>query len=196
MTKKFFKIQLQLTNFLQRFYLFIESPYYYICVIIFITFCISLFALSRELSGGFRVMTAKSNSMIPAITMGDLTVVQDRNNWYEKGDIVTFYAQKFDGSEEIVTHRIYAVSGNVYITKGDNNVAIDETKLKPRFIIGKVITVVPFIGHVVVFLKSILGQLVCIIFPGVSFAVIEIIRIMTYLKIRYQDSLGEVNIHE
>ncbi|MCR4330125.1 MAG: signal peptidase I [Candidatus Roizmanbacteria bacterium] len=175
---------------------FIDSPYYYFVVLLFIVFCFSLFIFSRELPGGLRIMTAKSDSMIPAITKGDLMVVKDEYNWYEKGDIVTFYAQKPDGTEEIVTHRIYSVSGNVYITKGDHNEAIDEQKLRPRLIIGKVITVIRSVGHIVVFLKSPMGQLLSIVFPGLFFSSIEVLRIIAYFRQRTKDYTIEITDYD
>lgn len=186
MTKKFFKIPLLQTNVTTRLFVLIENPIYYFCVILFITFCFGLFIFSRELPGGLRIMTAKSNSMSPAITKGDLMVIKNANNWYEKGDIVSFYAQKPDGTEEIVTHRIYAVSGNVYITKGDHNDAIDEQKLRPRLVIGKVSAVIRNVGYIAMFFKGSLGQFVCVIIPGVLFISIEIFRIFKYFKERFQ----------
>jgi len=103
--------------------------------------------------------------MSPTFKRGDLAVVEKYGmNTYQVGDIVSFY-RKVNGSPAVITHRIHAIGGNVYITKGDNNAFADREVLLPRLIIGKVIMIVPYLGHWVILLKSIAGRLIFIIFP-------------------------------
>ena len=181
MMKKFFKTRLLHNRYTPHLLAYIESPVYYYSVVLYILFCFSLFIVSRELPGGLRFLTAQSNSMSPAISQGDLMLVKHVAGGYDKGDIASFYSQRPNGEEEIVTHRIFAVSGNVYLTKGDHNEAIDEQKLRPRFTIGKVVAVIPNTGYIITFLKSQLGQLVCVILPGALFISLEIFRLSIYL---------------
>ena len=85
-------------------------------------------------------------------------------NSYRPGDIISFYAQ-YNGAQEIITHRIERLGGNVYITKGDNNNTIDSVPVVPRLIIGKVVAIIPYIGYWVMAVNSIAGKVFFIILP-------------------------------
>lgn len=129
---------------------------------------------------GLLYLTTESRSMAPAITPRDLTVVQEGYmNGYEKGDIISFYALIGD-EPTIVTHRIHGLGGNVYITKGDANAAVDEQVLEPRLIIGKVVAVIPEVGSYVRFIKSDIGALLFIILPAMYIIGVEIWRIRRF----------------
>ena len=84
---------------------------------------------------------------------------------------------KINNKEEIVTHRIYRIGGNVYLTKGDNNAAIDEYKILPRLIIGQVVAIIPNLGYIFSFAKSPIGVILVIIFPAVCFILCEVVKI-------------------
>lgn len=114
----------------------------------------------------FRFMTSTTYSMSPSITPDHLTVVRElyMNN-YAVGDIITFYNFS-KGKESIVTHRIDSLGGNVYITKGDANNAVDSQIVRPRLIIGKVVMIIPKIGTYVKFLKSNIGTIILVIIPA------------------------------
>ena len=117
------------------------------------------------LFGEFRIFTNISESMHPTIVLGDLTVVKKNYmNSYRPGDIISFYAQ-YNGAQEIITHRIERLGGNVYITKGDNNNTIDSVPVVPRLIIGKVVAIIPYIGYWVMAVNSIAGKVFFIILP-------------------------------
>ncbi len=116
--------------------------------------------------------------MEPTIQRGDLAVVMQKDmNTYKVGDIVTYHA-KINGTAQIVTHRIHAIGGNVYITKGDNNLFPDKQVLRPRLIIGSVVTIIPQLGNWVMFLKSIFGRLVFIVIPMILIVVTELIELL------------------
>ena len=125
---------------------------------------------------GLLYLTTESRSMAPTITPRDLTVVHERSmNGYREGDIVSFHALINDEAR-IVTHRIHRLGGNVYITKGDANAAVDEQVLEPRLIIGKVVAVIPEVGSYVRFIKSDIGALLFIILPAMYIIGVEMWR--------------------
>ncbi len=155
-----------------------QSPWYivFICVF-FVNAMLSTF-FSIGILGSFHFYTNISSSMDPTIKRGDLAIVLSKNmNTYKVGDIVTYHAE-IDGRDEIVTHRIHAIGGNVYITKGDNNRYPDDTVLRPRLIIGSVISVIPQLGFWVMFLKSLFGRLLFIVIPMIVIIVTELIEIL------------------
>jgi len=118
--------------------------------------------------------------MNPSINTGNITIVKKMDG-YEVGDIVSYYA-KINEKEEIITHRITQIGGNVYVTKGDNNLAIDPPIILPRLIIGKVVLIIPYLGYIVSFAKSAFGLWLTIIIPAALIILIELFKIDKILK--------------
>ena len=150
--------------------------YYFLLFLFFLNVGLSIF-FSIGLFGTWRIFTNTSNSMLPTINQGSLSIIERHSpTSYDMGDIITFYAN-INNREEIVTHRVYKIGGNVYLTKGDNNEAIDPDVVRPRLIIGQVIGNIPYLGYWVSFLKSGLGNFILIIIPAIIFIAFEIINI-------------------
>jgi len=153
---------------------FIRSKYYYLTVLIYLIFLFTIIVTSTGIMN-IKFFTNISNSMSPIINTGSLTVVR-RLQEYVPGDIITYNA-KIGGREEIITHRVLWIGGNVYVTKGDANQAIDREVVVPRLVIGKVIFIIPYIGYVISFSKQLIGVWVMIIIPALSVAAIELYKI-------------------
>jgi len=150
-----------------------EKRIYYF--FLFIYFFIGLFVIILSLNiDSFRFLTIKSNSMRPTLSAGSLVLIKKQND-YQPGDIISFYAQN-NGKEEIITHRLIKIGGNVYITRGDSNLAIDPY-VRPRLIIGKVIFSLPYLGFIYILAKTPPGIFILIIFPAMFFVVVEILKI-------------------
>jgi len=99
---------------------------------------------------GYGASVVLSGSMEPALSVGDLLIVQ-RADTYQPGDIVVYQTERM-----AVVHRIVSINDETAITKGDANAAQD----KPVFVTaikGEVISVIPLIGYFVWALKSPLG---------------------------------------
>lgn len=155
----------------------------YTPIVIFFILNASLSILaSIKFPGGVRILTNKSYSMAPKIIPSDATIIKKQPpNSYDKGDIVSFYTQ-VNGREGIVTHRIYRLGGNVYLTKGDANTAIDKEYLRPRLIIGKVIMVIPLLGAYLSLLKNPWGNLFLILLPAGYIIFTETLKIKELIK--------------
>jgi len=150
-----------------------EKRIYYF--FLFIYFFLGLFIIILSLNiDYFRFLTIKSNSMRPTLSTGSLVLIKKQND-YQPGDIISFYAQN-NGKEEIITHRLIKIGGNVYITRGDSNLAIDPY-VRPRLIIGKVILSLPYLGFIYILAKTPPGIFILIIFPAMFFVVVEILKI-------------------
>ncbi|AEH24906.1 signal peptidase I [Pyrococcus yayanosii] len=107
-----------------------------LAVFIFVTASATGFILGRPLF----VSYVYSDSMKPTLEQWDLFFI----NPLSKGDVGDIIVFKLDG--KWVVHRIYAISGEGYITKGDNNVATDQQDgkaepIKRGDVAGKVITI-------------------------------------------------------
>lgn len=149
-----------------------NSNFYYVFVILYVVFTLLVASLSFDFFNYGKVFTIKSNSMSPTINTGGLIVVK-KSPEYDVGDIISYYI-KIDGKEEIVTHRIFRLGGNVYLTKGDANQAIDEQKVVPRLVIGKVILIVPYLGYLIGFAKTKIGLWLLIILPALCIIFCEV----------------------
>jgi len=118
--------------------------------------------------------------MEPSIYTGSLLIVKDQLE-YDIGDIITYYAL-INNKEEIITHRIFRIGGNVYTTKGDANEAIDEKPIIPRLIIGKTIGIIPKMGSYLMFLRSSAGLILCITIPMIIILNVEVFTIFGILE--------------
>lgn len=156
------------------------KKYYYIFVILYLIFTFIVTIFSLHLFGDFHSFTNKSNSMNPTINTGSITIVKKMDN-YQVGDIISYYV-KVNGNEEIISHRIIRIGGNVYITKGDANLGIDAPIILPRLIIGKVLFIIPYLGYIISFTKSAIGLWFMIIIPAVLIIFVELNKVIRALK--------------
>ena len=102
-------------------------------------------------SNGLRAYAVESDSMSPAIKTGDIVVdlPTNSNTVYQVGDIVTFHPPP----GVTTTHRIAAITQNGYVTKGDANQTPDVGYVQAGNIVGRVATVVPYAGAVIMFFQ-------------------------------------------
>ncbi len=86
------------------------------------------------------VSYASSESMTPAIKRGDLFLINPLSKGGSKGDIIVF-----KNGNGWTVHRIYAVTDGGYITKGDANVATDQSNgaglVRREDVAGEVVSV-------------------------------------------------------
>jgi len=152
-----------------------DNPLYYLFVGLYLlwTALVAIIGVG-VIPGNIHIFTNQRSSMLPLISSDSLTLVVPQDS-YQVGDIISYY-QEQEEREFIVTHRIYQLGGNVYLTKGDYNQAIDQGVVLPRHIIGKVTLVVPYLGSIFGFVKTILGNLLLLILPAIFIIIIEIKR--------------------
>lgn len=163
---------------------FRSSIFYTLIIVIYFFNTFLSLSASIGIWDRWHLFTNISESMKPHINWADLVIVsaQDETT-YEVGDIVSFYAE-IDGREEVITHRIHEIGGNVYITKGDNNTYPDEEFLKPRLIIGKVVNTVPYVGYAVMALKSAIGKLTLILLPMLFIIFMESLSLYAHRSLK------------
>lgn len=153
-----------------------ESRLYQILIIIYILFIFIVTLFSANIFKNIRSFTNISNSMSPSINTGSITIVKKFNS-YELGDVIAYQIKN-----EIITHRIMSVGGNVYTTKGDANQVADREIVLPRLIIGKVVLIIPYLGYLITFTKSQPGTGILIVFPAIIIILIELFKIYRVSK--------------
>ncbi|MBR4020580.1 MAG: signal peptidase I [Firmicutes bacterium] len=115
---------------------------------------------------GYGAAVVLSGSMEPAMSVGDLILVQEAASFAE-GDVVVY-----QDINSLVVHRVIKVNDKSVVTKGDaNNVA--DGKIALEQVKGKVFFTIPMIGHLVNFMKSGVGTVLTLI---AAFLLIEIPR--------------------
>ena len=102
----------------------------------------------------------------PIVQPGDVVIVGGVDPVdIEEQDIITFTT----GAEEPVTHRVVNVTernGQVaFRTKGDANEDADPQLVGPDQVIGRVMFVIPLIGHVVNFANTTQGFVLLVLLP-------------------------------
>ena len=113
---------------------------------------------------GYGAAVVLSGSMEPELSMGDLIIVCESET-YKENDVVVFQDRGI-----LVVHRIIAVDGDTFVTRGDANNVADEP-INISAIKGKVLFWIPFVGNIVSLIKTPIGT-ICII--AVAILLIEI----------------------
>ena len=112
---------------------------------------------------GYGLANVLSGSMEPTFSKGTLLLVKETKN-VQTGDIVVYQS-----GNELIVHRVIALTDDTVITQGDaNNVAdepFDRTQIK-----GKVIGWIPVLGSVAAVLKTPIAMIVILL---LAFVLIE-----------------------
>lgn len=103
--------------------------------------------------GIFSFAIVSGTSMQPTYHTGDVVLAMKRGA-YEPGDVIVYTVDQ-DGQTGRVVHRIVEQlpNGN-YITNGDNKPATDPWEVKPDWINGEVVQVLPQAAQVLLIIRS------------------------------------------
>lgn len=133
------------------------------------SFLLSLVILIFVLSSAFnlpffseyRFFLVQSGSMEPSIMVGDLILVKKQTAYFQN-EVVTFQNQ----NQRITTHRIFEIKNGIFQTKGDANRVEDNDAIYKEQVLGKVILVIPKIGFLVAFAKTLPGLILLVLLPA------------------------------
>ncbi len=159
---------------------FKKSNLYYFLVFLYISYILAIVVFSNN----FGILTSYTNisySMDPAIPLGAVVVVKKEPH-YQIGDIISYYS-KLNNEVIVVTHRVFNIAGNVYITKGDANYFPDKELVRPRLVIGRVYLVINKLGYLLEFSRTPLAVYFTIILPAFLIIITEIFRIFKQFKL-------------
>lgn len=107
---------------------------------------------------GIAQAVVASGSMEPNISVNDLVVVKEEDDYFVK-DVIMFYDP---ATGDYITHRIVEKNGDLFRTGGDNNDSADVNPVSKENVVGKVVLVVPFVGKVTEFVQQPIGFVVII----------------------------------
>jgi signal peptidase len=128
--------------------------------------------------------------MHPNIAPGSMVYVR-KDQFYNPDDVISFTVAGGD----TVTHRVIRSerNGNTvqYITKGDANTIPDKTPVSADKIIGKVFFNIPYVGHVINFLKTPNGFISLIVFPITVFIAVELWNVKTEIEKQLEKRMRE-----
>lgn len=136
---------------------------------------------------GIRSFVILTGSMQPSLPVGSVVFTQNIPT-YQIGEIIAFKSGDVN-----VTHRIidFEVKDNnfLYKTQGDANNSPDSQLISQDKILGKVFYHLPYLGKLTIFLKTLPGFLLLIIFPSLIFIFFEIINIKNELTKEIENKL-------
>ena len=121
------------------------------------------------LSGTYHSYLVQSGSMEPTIMTGDVIFVLAKES-YVKNDVVTFK----ENDRRVVTHRIVGTQSGSFTTKGDANRTEDNGSVSPQNIIGKVFFIVPKLGYLVSFSRTLPGFIILIAVPSLLLIITQV----------------------
>jgi len=136
---------------MSKFYLIVKkivhilSFFSYAAIIIYFLLCFPILF-------GYKPSIILTGSMEPTLKVGSVTYYKKvPKTSIRSKDIITFKSSE----GMIVTHRIYSISGEDYITKGDANNTTDNEKLSYKNILGKNTSLnIPVFGYYLSFLRN------------------------------------------
>jgi signal peptidase I len=121
-----------------------------------------LLVLFVHLSPEYDMFLVKSESMVPAINMGDLIITGPVNGTVRPGTVVT-YAR----GEALVTHRVISASGDTLVTKGDAVEDPDPGPVTMSQVRGIYLFKIPSLGYLANFMHTKFGWFIIVIVPTV-----------------------------
>jgi len=161
--------------------------------IILILLIIPLFYFGYQVYlGELQFKTVLSGSMSPAINAGDVILISKTNpREIKEGDIITFRE-----GNTFITHRVIEIINNSFRTKGDANEDPDMKIIKTEQVVGKVIFVIPFLGYLGYFVRTLPGFLLFILIPGILIIYSEIKKIKLVIKAKPKYEIDKMEKEE
>lgn len=126
---------------------------------LFVIFIVSFVILFVLYLFGNEIYIVRSGSMEPSIKTGSVCFVNTKASYDDiaVGDIIAF-----KHGDAMVTHRVYAVTNDGIITKGDANEVTDLGVITKDNYCGNNWLSIPYAGYVFQFMQTMHGKIVCI----------------------------------
>ena len=114
---------------------------------------------------GYSLYLVRSESMRPAINMGDLIITGPLNGPIN-GEVQPGMIVTYEHSKETITHRVQSIDGTTLITKGDAVEDTDPWSVTMADVKGVYLFKIPYVGYVTSFVQTKLGWFLAIITPA------------------------------
>ena len=133
-------------------------------VLAIIALVVAVFAFVH-FSPDYAMYSVRTESMNPAIKMGDMIVTGPLNGLFsgelQPGEVVTYIR-----NEELITHRVVSVDGNTLLTKGDAMEESDPWTVAMSDVSGAYLFKIPYGGYLANFIRTKLGWFLVVILPS------------------------------
>lgn len=128
---------------------------------------------------GIYPLIVLTDSMNPLFHSGDMIICQKvKSEDIKVGDVISYYDSS-SHKNSVVTHRVVEITrdehGYTFKTKGDANNTADDTIVSSGDVIGVYKTKIAHLGHIVLFMQSKTGLVVCVIFPVIFLCIYEML---------------------
>jgi len=138
-----------------------------------------LFYRPVALWGDTRYEPVFTGSMETAIPVGSVVLIKPVDPETLKiGDVICFTLSE----PTTITHRIFSITDEGFITKGDANEDPDQWTVKKENVIGIVVLTIPYIGYIGYFVKTPIGFTLLIIIPASLIIALEVRNVIKELK--------------
>ena len=142
--------------------------------------------------GGILPLIVLTDSMYPEIHGGDLIIchTEEPEN-IQVGDVIAFFDPAGNGTS-VVTHRVMEVNETensiTWVTKGDANNVEDAIPVPKTKLVGVYQSRIAGLGHVVMFMQTTTGLIVCVVLPILLLVGWDILRRKKYEKNQKADT--------
>ena len=116
-------------------------------------------------SPGYDLRLVRSESMRPAVNMGDLIITGPMNGPIN-GELKPGMIVTYEYSKELITHRVQSIDGITLVTKGDAVEDPDSWPVTVSDVRGIYLFKVPYVGYVTSFVQTKFGWFLAIIIPA------------------------------
>jgi len=142
--------------------------------------------------GGIFPLIVLTDSMYPDIQSGDLIICRtEKPENIMVGDVIAFYDPAGNGSS-VVTHSVAEITElggqTAWITRGIANNANDSMAVPADNLVGVFRRRIPGLGHVVMFMQTTTGVILCVVCPILLLVVWDIVRRRRYEKRKQEDT--------
>lgn len=142
---------------------------------------LALFILFLSVNGMLRIVM--TNSMAPTYRAGDVILLRMHPQDVQPGMVISF-----EQNNRLITHRVVGVEDGEYITQGDNSSSPDPWRVAPFSVVGAPVLRLPYLGHVITFVRQPAGWFLLVILPAILIVAGEVRTI--YRKSRQSDEVS------
>ena len=135
-------------------------------------------------SPGYDLRLVKSESMKPAVNMGDLIITGPLNGPIN-GELKPGMIVTYQHSKELITHRVQSIDGTTLVTKGDAVEDLDPWSITVSDVKGIYLFKIPYVGYVTSFVQTKFGWFLAIIIPT---ALLVVWLVKDILKTAFSDA--------
>lgn len=121
-------------------------------IFIYVVANLGLWIAIAVVATGWDPIVITSGSMQPTLRPGDVVLLDEHptDGLVPQASVISYETER----DPLVTHRVFAVEDQAYVTKGDANPTPDTDAVSPDAVIGVGRLVVPFVGLPVVWLEE------------------------------------------